>query len=81
MPIDRQNVTLSLPRNVVLKARHIAVERGVSLSALLAAHLKEIVRHEPEYEAAKEAALEMMARGLPMGVDQPDWSREELHER
>jgi hypothetical protein len=79
--MDRQNVTLSLPRQVVLKARHIAVERGVSLSKLLSAYLEELVQKEPEYERARRDSVAMMCQGLPMGFDRPEWTREQLHER
>jgi hypothetical protein len=79
--VERQNVTLSLPRDVVLKARHIAVERGVSLSGLLSSVLEELVRREPEYEQARQEAVTMMHEGVVMGVDEPDWTREQLHER
>jgi hypothetical protein len=79
--MDHQNVTLSLPRHIVLKARHIAVERGTSLSKLLSAYLEEVVQREPEYERARRDALAMMCQGLPMGFDEPQSTREQLHER
>ena len=79
--MERQNVTLSLPRDVVLKARHLAVERGTSLSKLLALYLQELVHKDPEYEHARQEAVALMREGVSMGVDEPSWRREQLHER
>ncbi|SHF72137.1 hypothetical protein SAMN02745218_02952 [Desulfofundulus australicus DSM 11792] len=33
--MEYQNVTLSLPKEVLRRAKHIAIERGTSLSGLL----------------------------------------------
>lgn len=80
--MERQNVTLSLPKDVVRQARHLAVERGVSLSALLSAYLEELVHSEPSYQQARERAIDRMRRGVRMGVgSRPTWTRDELHER
>ena len=77
-----QNVTLSLPRDLVRKARHVAVERGVSLSTLVGTCLEEVVGPEPTYEQARDRAIARMRQGLPMGVgERPGWTRDELHER
>ena len=79
--MEHQNVTLSLPRHIVLKARHLAVERGMSLSKLLSSYLEELVQKEPEYEQAQQEAVALMHQGVCMGVDEPSWTREQLHER
>lgn len=78
----RQNVTLSLPPELLMAARHLAVERGISLSRLLALQLEMLVRRDSAYDQARERAIARMKRGLPMGVgESPNWTREELHER
>lgn len=80
-----QDVTLSLPEDLVRRAQHVAVERGVSLSALVGSYLEGLEEGggpEPTYEQAQECALARMRQGLPMGVgEQPTWTRDELHER
>ena len=81
MNTERQNVTLSLPRQVVLKARHLAVERGTSVSGLLSMYLEDLVHKEPEYDCARLEAVAMMREGVTMGVNEPNWTREQLHER
>lgn len=77
-----QNVTLSLPPSLVRKARHLAVERGVSLSALVGSCLEEVVERGPAYERARDRAIARMKKGLTLGVgERPTWTRDELHER
>ena len=41
--MKRQNITLSLPKDVLVGARHLAVERGESLSGMLARLLERMV--------------------------------------
>jgi len=77
-----QNVKLSLPRDLVRKARHVATERGVSLSELVGSCLEEVVAPEQSYEQARDRAIARMRQGLPMGLgERPTWTRDELHER
>jgi len=77
-----QNVTLSLPPDLVRKAKHVAVKRGVSLSTLVGSCLAEVVEPQPSYEQARDRAIARMRQGLPMGVgERPGWTRDELHER
>jgi hypothetical protein len=78
----KRNVTIALPEETVRRARHLAVEKGVSLSRLLADSLEEMVTHNEHYAQARKRALARMKRGLAMGVGRrPGWSRDELHER
>ncbi len=80
--MDRQDVTFSLPKDLLADARQLAVNRGVSLSRLVAAYLEEMVRRESGYEQAKQRAVARMRRGIPMGLGgRPTWTREDLYER
>ena len=80
--MQRQNVTVSLPPEILKQARHLAIERGTSLSALLATCLEDLVRNEPAYRAAQRRAVARMRKGLHMGVgERPSWTRDELHDR
>ena len=81
-PVERQNVTLSLPTEILRQVRNLAVERGMSLSRFLAWYLEVLVPDEAAYDQARVRAVERMRRGLPMGVGpSPPWTRDELHER
>ena len=72
-----------LAGRVLRRARHLAVERGVSLSRLLAEELEELVVKDEQYEAAQKRALARMRKGFDLGFKDRriPWSRDELHER
>jgi len=79
---DRQNVTLSLPRPLLRKAKILAVERQTSLSGILADALEDLVRDQDEYEKAKERALARMRKAQHLGTKgRATWTRDSLHER
>lgn len=80
--MDKQNVTISIPKDILKKAKHIAVDRQTSLSRLLAEKLEEIVHNEDAYNKAKNRQLDTMEKGFDMGLqNQITWTREELHDR
>jgi hypothetical protein len=78
----QQNVTISLSADLVREARHLAVDRGVSLSKFLALLLEEQVEGARQYRQARDRQLELLKRGLPLGTrGQTTWTRDTLHER
>lgn len=80
--MDKQNVTLSIPKDVLQKAKIQAIERNTSLSNLLTQALIDIVEKADQYELAKERQLAWLQQGFDMGTDGIiNWTREELHER
>lgn len=79
--MEKQNITLSLPKDMLNKLKHIAVDKNTSLSGLLTQTLTEIVYKEEAYQVAKNRQLFLMERGLDMGYGEDDWKREDLHER
>jgi len=62
------------------EARILAAEEGLSVSALLAAKLDEIVRQRKGYDRARKRAVARLRKGLNLGWTRPG-SRDELHER
>jgi len=80
--VDYQNITLSLPKDLLKKAKHLAVEKNTSLSRLLSQHLEELVEREELYRQARQRQLYLMEKGFDMQVKEtPAWKRDELHER
>lgn len=80
--MDRQNVTLSVPKDVLVKAKLIAVKRQTSLSGLLTETLEDLVKADGAYAAARERQLRLMEEGLDLGTyGRPLATRDELHER
>lgn len=79
---NTQNVTLSLSKEVLHKAKGVAHRRKVSLSRLLSETLETIVAQDDAYERAKEDIFAMMDRGLLQGATaNMNWTRDELHDR
>jgi len=76
----KQNVTISLSRHVLKKARILAARRETSISGLLSREIEFLVGDEEEYERAKQQALVLMDRGFHLGGIIRT-RREELHER
>lgn len=76
----KRNVTISLSRAVLRKARVLAAQRETSISGLLAQEIERLVGEEEAYARAEQRAAEILDRGFHMGGAIPA-SREELHER
>jgi hypothetical protein len=77
---EKQNVTVSLSRSTLQKARVIAAQRSTSISGLLAQQIDALVTKDEAYQRAKKHARAMLRKGFHMGGG-PLPSREELHER
>ena len=75
----KQNVTISLDRQTIRKAKIVAARRDTSISGLLARQLEMLVGEEEAYERAERQALALLDEGFHLGGVRV--SREELHER
>jgi hypothetical protein len=76
----KQNVTISLDRQMIRKAKIVAARRDTSISGLLAQQIEILVGEEEEYERAERQAVALLDQGFHLGGSTPA-SREELHER
>ena len=77
-----QNVTLALPKDILRKAKILAVHKNTSLSRLLTQTLVEIVSRQDDYNQARQRNLAMLKEGFDLGTQgQKSWIREDLHER
>jgi hypothetical protein len=79
--VEYQNVTLSLPKEVLRRAKHIAIERGTSLSGLLTQLLEDLTRREDEYRKAKERHLAMLDEFDLATMGNITWTRSDLYDR
>jgi hypothetical protein len=80
--MERQNITLSLPKDLLQKAKILAVKNNTSLSGLLSDLLAKITNEEEAYQVAKARHLRMLKKGFDLGLKgETFWKREELHER
>ena len=76
----KQNITLSIEKDIIKKGELIAAQKGTSLSKMLSEHLKQIIHREKHYEAAKRSALHTLKRGFNLG-GRISWRREDLYGR
>lgn len=80
--MERQNVTLSLSKALLKKAKVVAAIEEKSLSALIAEALEKKVRQSAGYEKARRRHSGLLRRGLDLGT-RGQWKvkREDLHAR
>jgi hypothetical protein len=77
-----QNVTLAIPRNILRKAKILAVQKNTSLSGLLTQTLVDLVSHQEAYEQARQHNLTLLDSGFDLGTyGKIPWKRDDLHER
>lgn len=76
----KQNLTISVEKSLLRKARAIAAQRGSSISAMIAQELAAITNRESEYEQARRRALARLATPFYLG-GKGRASREALHDR
>ena len=76
----KQNITLSLEKELLKKAKLVATKRNMSVTKLLTEQLAKVVSEDDQYESAKKRALALLKKGLHLGGHILT-SREELHER
>jgi Arc/MetJ-type ribon-helix-helix transcriptional regulator len=80
--MNRQNVTLSLPKSLLKKAKVIAAGREKSLSELLRESLEEKVREANGYKKARQRQLKLLKEGLDLGTKgEIVTTRDEVHVR
>lgn len=80
--METQNITLSLPKDILLRVKLIAVQRGTSVSGLLTQTLEKLVQQEDAYAHAKRRHLQWLERSADLGTDGHIMTqRDELHER
>ena len=77
---EKQNVTISLSRRVLKKARILAAQRETSVSGLLAQQIEVLVGRTEEYEQAERQAMALLDQGFHMGGIIRA-TRDDLHER
>jgi len=76
----KQNVTLSINRDLIRKAKILAAQKQTSISGMLSQELHKIIDDSEEYELFKRKALININQGFHLG-GKIVVSREELHER
>lgn len=77
-----QNVTLAIPKDVLRKAKILAVQKNTSLSGLLTQALVDLVAQQNAYEQGRQRNLALLQRGFDLDTQgQAPWKRDDLHQR
>ena len=76
----KQNVTVSLDRKTIQKAKICAARRSTSISGLLAHQIEILVGEDEAYEQAERQAMILLDQGFHLG-GAIRVGRDELHER
>lgn len=80
--MQKRNVTLSMPTDLIRRAKALAAARDKSLSELLRESLEEKVSEASGYRQAKNRQLKLLASGFDLGLrGKVSWSRDSVHER
>ena len=80
--MDTQNITLSIPKEILRRVKLMAVERGTSVSGLLTQTLEKLVEQEDGYARARRRHLDRLEQGFDLGTGgQGLTRRDELHDR
>lgn len=76
----KQNITLSIDKELIVRAKVLAARRRTSISKMLAEDLKTLVEDSERYNTAKTKALFNLKKGFHLG-GQKIPGRELLHDR
>ncbi|MBW1718332.1 MAG: CopG family transcriptional regulator [Deltaproteobacteria bacterium] len=80
--MERRNVTLSIPRQLLKQAKIIAASQDKSLSQFFSESLEEKVREKTDYSKAQKRQMWLLKKGLDSGtMGQVKTSRDDLHVR
>lgn len=82
MHMDKQNVTLSLPKAILRKAEKIAKDQNRSVSEFVAELLSELAEREDPYAKAMRKHLALLTQDTDLGTNgSTSWTRADLHDR
>jgi hypothetical protein len=80
--MDKQNITLSIPEEVLRKIKILATQRKITVSQLLTEALERLIQAETDYEEARRRQLDWLEHGFNLGLgNNKPASREDLHKR
>lgn len=80
--MEKQNITLSLPKRLLRQAKALAVREDKSLSSFVRESIEEKLRQKAGYREAMERHLKLLKKGFDLGTKgHISITREEIHER
>lgn len=80
--MEKQNITLSLPREILKKGKILAAKKGISLNELVRELLQLNTENAEEYQASAERQIKRMRGGIQLGTKgKISWKRDQLYQR
>jgi predicted transcriptional regulator len=80
--VKTRNVTLSIPDDLLRQFKVVAAKQDKSISAMLAAALRQIVDEQDGYAEARRQMLKDLHKGYNLGTQGSiGWKRDDLHDR
>lgn len=76
-----KNITLSMPDELVRRAKILAAQRDTSVSGLVARLLEQLVGDVRDYDDVAEHERRLMQEGIGLRIGEITWSRDQVHER
>ena len=76
-----KNITLSMPEELVRRAKVLAAQRDMSVSSLVARLLEQLVGDVRDYDEVWELERRKMSDDIGLRVGPITWSRDQLHDR
>ena len=64
--MEKQNITVALPKDVLRKVKIIAIQEGSSVSGLLTRILEDMVSHRDAFETARRDHLVLLKKELKL---------------
>ncbi len=80
--MEKQNLTLSLPKDTIRRAKIQAAKENKSLTKFTQEAIEEKLRKDSGYEAAMKRHLKILEKGFDLGTKgELKLDRDKLHER
>jgi len=76
-----RNITLSLPDDLVRRAKVLAAQRDTSVSAIVRDALSQLTGSVTDYDTEWAAEEERMTKGVGLQIGSIAWTRDSLHDR
>ncbi len=80
--MEKQNLTLSLPKDTIRRAKIQAATENKSLTKFTQEAIEEKLRKDSDYDAAMRKWIKIVEKGWDLGTKgELNLNRDELHER
>jgi Asp-tRNA(Asn)/Glu-tRNA(Gln) amidotransferase B subunit len=80
--VEKQNITFSLPKEILKKGKMLAAKKGISLNELVRELLQVNTENAEEYQASAQRQIKRMKGAIQLGTKgNIPWKRDQLYQR